>query len=175
MVVIHYCTQLFLNSNFPNLSPWRGSTELAPASFFFFSFLLVVCEFHITHPNPTHLPVPLYLPSALATSQQNKQTKIVVEAAICHSVSHSEPFVHTDLLANAHFKELLVWFKVGFYYNINTGSPPGLLLDILLPWVKEVLPLWVCRTGPFMLQQLTDRVDVGVGPLKALDLGLGGS
>jgi hypothetical protein len=28
--------------------------------------MMILCEFHITHPNPTHLPV-LYLPSTLVT------------------------------------------------------------------------------------------------------------
>lgn len=34
----------------------------------YFFNLLVLCEFHIIHPNPTYLRIPLYLPSALATS-----------------------------------------------------------------------------------------------------------
>lgn len=33
-----------------------------------FNFLLILCDFHILYPNPTHPPVPLYPPSALATS-----------------------------------------------------------------------------------------------------------
>lgn len=32
-------------------------------------------EFHVMHPYPSHLPAPLYLPSALATSL-SKKTKI---------------------------------------------------------------------------------------------------
>lgn len=38
------------------------------SSFFFLNFLLVLCDSHIMHPNPTHLPVSSYLLSALATS-----------------------------------------------------------------------------------------------------------
>jgi hypothetical protein len=34
---------------------------------FFFNFLLILCEPHTIHPNPTHLSIPLYLLSALAT------------------------------------------------------------------------------------------------------------
>lgn len=30
------------------------------------TFLLIICEFHIMHPNSTHLPVFPYCPSALA-------------------------------------------------------------------------------------------------------------
>lgn len=42
-------------------------------SVFLKRFLLILFEFHIMHPSPTHSPVPLYLPFALATSLQNKQ------------------------------------------------------------------------------------------------------
>ncbi|KAL6034450.1 hypothetical protein STEG23_019818 [Scotinomys teguina] len=31
----------------------------------------------------------------------------------------------------------------------------------VVPCVTEVLQLWVCRTGPFTVRQITDRVDVG--------------
>lgn len=33
----------------------------------FFNFLLVLCGFHIRHPNSTHPPLPLYSLSTLAT------------------------------------------------------------------------------------------------------------
>lgn len=42
-------------------------------------------------------------------------------------------FVHTYLFANVHCSESLVWIEASsFFYIINTGSSPGILLDILL-------------------------------------------
>jgi hypothetical protein len=43
----------------------------------FFNFLLIFCEFRIIHPSSTHLPIPVYPPSAPATSpaKQNKKQK----------------------------------------------------------------------------------------------------
>lgn len=57
--------------------------------------LLVLCEFHIIHSNPTYLFLLFYLPSTLATMPQ--QRKNIVEAVVCHSMSHSIPFLSTLL------------------------------------------------------------------------------
>ena len=76
--------------------------------------------------------------------------------------------ISNTLLCN----ESLVWFEAsGFCYTLNTGSTPGLFFDI---------PLLPCHGDPVALvlhtlQQFINGVDVGVGQLKALDLGLGGS
>jgi hypothetical protein len=44
------------------------------------NFSFILCEFHVTHPNPTHHPVSSYLPSALAISllkgNKNQTNKI---------------------------------------------------------------------------------------------------
>ena len=49
------------------------------------------------------------------------------------------------LLVKDHCKESLVCFEdFGFCYTINTGSSPGLLQDILLSFVEEILQLWLC-------------------------------
>lgn len=42
---------------------------------FFRHFLLILCGFHILHPNPTHLLIPSYPPSVLATSSSSKKVK----------------------------------------------------------------------------------------------------
>jgi hypothetical protein len=44
---------------------------------FLLNFALVLWEFHIMYLNRTHLPVPLYLPSAFASSppKEDKQNK----------------------------------------------------------------------------------------------------
>ena len=77
-------------------------------------------------------------------------------------------------LANVHCSESLVWFKAsGFCYTISTGSSLGFLSAILLlPWVVEILQLWLRDWSFHALQQFIDRIDVGMGRLKTLDLGL---
>ena len=39
--------------------------------------LLILCEFHIMQPNPTHLPVSLYLPFALVTTPTGEKNLFV--------------------------------------------------------------------------------------------------
>lgn len=41
----------------------------------FLFFLLILCACHLVHHNPTHLPIPPYLPSALATSKRKQNRK----------------------------------------------------------------------------------------------------
>lgn len=86
-----------------------------------------------------------------------------MEAALCHSVSHSVTSVLTSFLASLDCNESLAWFEApGFLYTISTGSLPGLFSDILLlPCVREVLHLWICRTSPVL-----DEVAVWVGQLQ---------
>lgn len=68
-----------------------------------------------------------------------------------------------------------------FWYSNNAWHSPKLLSDVLLlPQVMENLRLWFGRTSSFTFSALctmkvTDGLDVGVGELKALDVGLGGS
>lgn len=58
-------------------------------------------------------------------------------------------FIQASSLAKVHCSESLVWFN-GFRYTFSTGSPLGLLFDILfLPYVMEILQLQFNRTGPF--------------------------
>ena len=79
-----------------------------------------------------------------------------MEALVSQCISKYTLFVHTlvytALLAAVYCHDSLVWIKASdFCYTINTGSLPGLLLDILLlPCVMEILKLWIYRTGPFM-------------------------
>ena len=83
---------------------------------------------------------------------------------VCHPVYH---LAQTDLLANVHCNESLIWFKAfGFCYTINTGCSPK-LLDISLAMVPWDLPLIV-------LQQFMGGVDVSMGQLKTSYLGSGG-
>jgi hypothetical protein len=123
--------------------------------------------------NPTHLPIPSYLPSNLATFSPKEKKSCCVSCTVRPTV---HPFVHTALLTHVHAMSLVLFEALGFCYTINAGSSLGLLL---LPCVMEGLchPVtldlqdWPLHT----LQQFIDGVDVGVGQLKALDLGICGS
>ena len=66
----------------------------------------------------------------------------------------------------------------GFCDTINIGFSPELLLGILLlPFVVEILQLWICRPSqPFpMSQPFADDVDFEVGKFRALGLSLSDS
>jgi hypothetical protein len=105
-------------------------------------------------------PSPSYQPSILATppidnnnNWKTKHRKHLVEAVVCHGVSHSTS-VYPHIFS---CKCSLQW--VIALVALCHGDPAALMN----------------RTSPFLVQQFTDEVDAGVGQLKALDLGLGGS
>ena len=119
---------------------------------------MILCEFHITNPNPTHLLVPPYMPSALAASPQKKPVSQSVNqsinqsisqsslslwklwyAMVCHSVcSTVYPFAQTAflqmLIAVSHWSgsRPLLYYQ----YCVLTGT---LLAILLLPCVVEIL------------------------------------
>ena len=103
---------------------------------FLFNFLLILCEFYIIHPNPTHFLVPLYLPFYLATSP-TKEKEILWKL---QCVTMCTPFCPHSFTCKCSLQELLVWFEAsGFCYPINTGSLPGLLSDTLsLPCIVHL-------------------------------------
>lgn len=88
------------------------------------SFLLILCEVHIIHPNPTHLSTPPNLLSIPATSppKENKQTNkhLAGEAVVCHTV---DPFAQTALLADAHRSGALDWFEVSASATLSALGP----------------------------------------------------
>ena len=61
------------------------------------NFLLILCEFHIIHPSPTHLPVPhichsLLKPPPKITERERERGRepknnLTAEAIVCYSVS----------------------------------------------------------------------------------------
>jgi len=126
------------------------------------------------HPNPTHLPIPSFLPSALATSQTKEKKKIPLWQLQFLCVPQ-----YSLLSTLLHFQISLQWvigLDQDFCYTINTGSSLGLLSDmVLFPSVVEILQLGSVGQALHMLQQFIHGVDVGIGQLKTLDLGLGGS
>ena len=66
-----------------------------------------------------------------------------------------------------------LWLLLHYQYWILTGSPLGYTFVSLCHGDPTTLDL---QDQPFhILWQFIDGVDVGMGQLKALDLGLGGS
>jgi hypothetical protein len=111
-----------------------------------------------------------------ASKQQQQTTNLPVE--VCHGVSHSLPFCLNSFTGKYSLQRVIDPFEgSGLCYTINTGSLLRLLFNILLlPCAMEILQFLIYRTKPFLgLQQFTDGVAVGVGQLRALDLGLGKS
>lgn len=108
-----------------------------PYIYFLKQLLFILCECHILHPNPTHLPAPLkhtLHPCSLLPTEKNS---LIVEAVVCHSMSHSVSFC-------PHFfacKWSLAWYKIsGFCSSVSTRTSLGLFSNILLlPCVTESL------------------------------------
>lgn len=145
---------------------------------FFEPFIL--CEFHIMHSAPTHLPVPSYPPSILPTSpskeneRERERENLVVEVSVCLSV-----YPLSKHLCLQMFISVSCW----------SGSRLWVLphLSILDPylassWLSCCCPMsW--RSFSFgsvgLVPSCTSadhrRVDVRVGQLKALDSSLGNS
>lgn len=119
---------------------------------YLFKFLLILWILH-HGPNPIHLLIRQYQPSACNLSPKTNQTtnkqkpnkQTIQPWRLWYvTVSYSVPFVHTTLLAKVHCSESLVWFEdSGFGYSVSTGSSQGNLSDILLlPRVMQILQLW---------------------------------
>lgn len=85
--------------------------------------------------------------------------KYVVEAVVCHRLSHCIP--GWRLLASASLSIL----------ESHWGSSQ-ISFFLFSPNFMEILQLWICRTGPFMCSSSSRWVDVGVGQLKNLELAL---
>ena len=68
---------------------------------------------------------------------------------------------HFSLL-NFHCNNSLVWFEVsGSSNTINAAFSPGFLpVVLLLPCVMEILQLWISRTGPFILPNHLQMVEM---------------
>lgn len=116
--------------------------------------------------SPTHLPFPSHLPSALATSPKRK--RISPWRLVCHTVC---PFARTVSLADGGCSESLVWFEAsGFCYS-TTGTP--LRYPVVAPVSRRSCSFRSAGLASSHAPAVHRGVDVGVGQLQVLDLGLG--
>lgn len=97
---------------------------------FFSSLSLTFCWFFVNFTCLTHLPVPLYLASALQPPLKRKQKHLPktnpnnkIPHHSSYSVSHSMPFCPDILLANVHYNESLVWFQASDFCYIISSDP----------------------------------------------------
>lgn len=106
MFLFHHMQSAFLYQRNQNVGmrASQASTQYPQNSLFIVLFIL--CQFHVMHPSPTHLPIFSDPPSALATSLHPKKEKIKQDkrkillrkqqgTTVCHTV---HPFVQTSLL-----------------------------------------------------------------------------
>lgn len=138
------------------------------------TFLLILFEYHIMHPNSPHFPV-LYLRYTLVIIPEKKIEKsLSVEAAVSHvvpfcsirctgqcSVKWVIGLVRGPQLQQHHQYWTLIETPLGYpAISLSHGGLAALVL----------------QDRPFHLSQwLIDRIGVGMGQFKVLDLRLRGS
>jgi hypothetical protein len=96
--------------------------------FFIFNFLLVLCEFHIMYPNPTHFSLISYAtstPCSHPTCPPSREKSFIMESVVCQCPT-VHPFVHTSLLPNVYCDEVLAHCNWALqlllteqYWNLN--------------------------------------------------------
>ena len=97
-----------------------------------------------------------------------------MEAVNCQGVQHYT-CLSTHLCVHSDAHDSLIWFQAsGFCYTINTGSLLGLLIGhpVAAQCHREPVVSDLSDCSFYVLQQFIDGVDIRVGQLKALDLGL---
>lgn len=110
----------------------------------FKNFQLILCEFHIVHHNPSHLPIPPSPPFTLATSslEENKlNIKMKYENRGAHSESCGMSFAHTALLVNVYCTELLICSRSQYQYWILTRTP-------VVALCRGDPAAWICLAHP---------------------------
>lgn len=144
-----------------------------------FSFVLILCEFHIKYPIPfTSLSLHIF-PCNLSedkTKQSNKQISpwMLQCATVCHIVY---TLLLNSLTCTHHHNESWIWCEAfDSCCTTDTESSPRLLSDIsCCPVLWRAYSFESERPAPNILLQYIDGVDFPVGQLKVLDLGLGES
>lgn len=129
-----------------------------------FNFLLILCQFYLMNPNPSHSS-PLHMhPLSLQPPPQKKSH--------CGSWSVSQCVPEWYPLTTLFYFESFVWFEASSsFYSINTGSSLTCtsLQILLLPCVWKLLQLWICKTSPFNAPVVHLWCRGCGGPIRALD------
>jgi len=141
------------------------------------TFLLILCEFHIMYPNPTHLPCPLL--SALHPCnlplKENKNKTIWPRKLQCvpqYALSPKQLYLQM-FTTKSHWSGTKPLASATPSILDSQGTPRRYPVVALCYGDPAALDL---QDQPLrVLQQLTDEVDVRVDPLRALNLGLDGS
>jgi hypothetical protein len=108
------------------------------------NFLLILCDFRIIHPNPTHLPTPSYPPLQLPFPKKTK-------------TKQWQPKQQKQKTKNK--KNNLPW-------KLWCATQCTLFIQI----ASRANMLWFCRTSPsplYVIEQFIDGVDVEMGQFKA--------
>lgn len=129
-------------------------------------FFILYTSIHLIFSSPCIHPPHLQPPPTLT------EKNVIVEAVICHSVSHIIPLClyfftcQCSFFANVHGNDLLVCYEAsGFCYSTVTESLLELLLDILLlsSWVMEICNFRYVGLAPLCTLAVHCGVDLGVG------------
>jgi hypothetical protein len=147
-------------------------------------FLLVLCEFHIMNPNPTHLPIlpflctlcPCKLPPPQKKENRKKFLKELKRNKHRGSSSVSQCVPRYTLLSTHLYLQIFVtmnlwsgfWLLPPYQYQILTGTP--LRCPVFALGHRDPTALSLQDQPLHELQEFIDGVLVEVGQLKALDL-----
>lgn len=122
----------------------------------------------------SHPFIPTLHPHNLPTKEKN----LIVEVVVCHSESNSTPFCPHFFTFKCSSQWVIgliprLWLQLHHQYRLLTRTSLGYPVVALCHGDPKALKLksWLLH----MPQHFTDGINVGVGQLTALDLGLGSS
>ena len=88
------------------------------------------------------------LSTATTTTKTKHRKHLIVEAVVCHSMSHSTCLCPHMFTCKCSLQCVELVQISGFCDTTNIGSSTiNLLVILLLPCVREILQLWISRTG----------------------------
>ena len=129
----------------------------------------------ISHHAPQSHSSPCPFISTLATSpKENLKNIYIMEVVVCHSVSHSIPFCSYIFTWKCSLQWVIglvwrLWLLLHHQYQILTRTPSQISSSSLCHRDPAALDLY--SQSLYAFHQFIDGVDVGMGRLKALDLG----
>jgi hypothetical protein len=175
---------MLVKSLHPDKWPAQVTAATFVFCFLFFYFLMIPCEFHIMQPNPTlppHPSISVLIPSNYPKRKQEIKKKKIhcgscsVSHTVCHTVCHTGVgFCPHSFICKCALQWVIglvwdLWLLLHYQYWISSR------ISCCCPVSWRSCSFGSAGPGPLSGQQFIDGVDGGVGQLKALDLGLGGS